>query len=689
MSLNGRQRLFCAPCPLSVRPLPSVRTYDGSTTASSIAPAAPPPIAQASQAEAIPDQSATPLETALLLATRHRIPVFPCSATKAPLIPNGFKGASTDPDQIRRWWRDWPDALVAIPTGSISGLLFLDVDPDGAEWYRSHAHMLGAKCIHETPRGKHLVFRMPKTVIRCSAGRLAKGIDIRAEGGYVIFWPAHGLPVIGDLGEITPLPSSLLDLLQHPAAVSRVDQSHGDESGQIPAGTRNSALTSYAGSMRRKGIAPEEIAPTLLALNERRCRPPLDHQEVLRIAKGIGRYEPVEDLTEHGEPAVLTEVVDVYNRAYCEPDIGQFYIALGTVAANLLPADPVWTLIVNPPSAGKTEAIRPLYSVSYCHEVGTLTEAALLSGTARKDKAKDATGGLLRILGEFGVLLLKDFTSIISMDRNARAAVMAALREVFDGHWTRAIGTDGGKTLSWHGKVGLVGAVTNAYDSHHAVIGAMGDRFVLYRAPVCRERSRARALHKIKNVGREKTLRAEVAECTRRLFLGLRVPNEIPSPPEEDLRRLADLATLATISRSTVERDGRTREVELVHGEEAPMRLAGQLATLWHGLKMIGVPVDEQWPLICKVALDSCPPLRMAVLQFLIYASGPETLRTVSQAVRHPAATTRRALEDLTAHGLLRWHGKGACADEIRADGWSPELHTLELWRSAMSQAKS
>src|SRR5947209_4178613 len=60
------------------------------------------------------------------------IPVFPCAATKKPLTPNGFKDASLDEQQVRDWWARWPEAMIGVPTGPVSGLdvLDLDLDPD-------------------------------------------------------------------------------------------------------------------------------------------------------------------------------------------------------------------------------------------------------------------------------------------------------------------------------------------------------------------------------------------------------------------------------------------------------------------------------------------------------------------------------------------------------------------------------
>jgi len=54
---------------------------------------------------------------------------------------------------------------------------------------------------------------------------------------------------------------------------------------------RNTTLMSIAGSMRRRGLSSEEIYPALMAVNERRCKPPLNHNEVSDIAEGVTRYD--------------------------------------------------------------------------------------------------------------------------------------------------------------------------------------------------------------------------------------------------------------------------------------------------------------------------------------------------------------------------------------------------------------
>ena len=49
------------------------------------------------------------------------------SAGKHPRTGHGHRDASTDPQQIRRWWAMWPDANIGIASGE-SGLVVIDVD---------------------------------------------------------------------------------------------------------------------------------------------------------------------------------------------------------------------------------------------------------------------------------------------------------------------------------------------------------------------------------------------------------------------------------------------------------------------------------------------------------------------------------------------------------------------------------
>jgi hypothetical protein len=134
---------------------------------------------------------------ALALA-RRGLPVFPCRCVdKRPLTDNGFKDASTDPEQVRRWWTQWPRAYIGVPTGDKFVVIDLDLQHDEAlTWYEHNRARLPLTRTHVTKSGgRHLLFK-PAAGVGCSTSKLGPHIDTRGSGGYIIWWPACGLDVM-------------------------------------------------------------------------------------------------------------------------------------------------------------------------------------------------------------------------------------------------------------------------------------------------------------------------------------------------------------------------------------------------------------------------------------------------------------------------------------------------------------
>jgi energy-coupling factor transporter ATP-binding protein EcfA2 len=372
----------------------------------------------------------------------------------------------------------------------------------------------------------------------------------------------------------------------------------------------------------------------------------------------------------------LDDVVTTFRRWLFLPDVSPLYAVLGTVAANLLDGDPVWLLLVGPSGSGKSEILQAVGGLPSIHAVATMTEASLLSGSPKRDHADDASGGLLRSIGERGIMLCKDFGSVLSMNRDARAQVLAALREVYDGSWTRHVGVDGGRTLAWSGRVGLVAGCTPTIDKHHAVMGAMGERFILFRlSPIDAAEQGRRALA---HAGRETGMRSDLAGAVEELFRN-GAPLEPGKRTDADDERLIRLATLVVRCRSAVERDGYRREIELVPGAEAPTRLVVVLARLLAGLDAIGCPRDKGWQVVTKAALDSIPEIRRDAIEVLYLSGLPVDTGSIAESLGYPKTTTRRALEDLTAYGIaIRDRG-----GDGKADRWSLSEFTSELYATA------
>jgi hypothetical protein len=351
------------------------------------------------------------------------------------------------------------------------------------------------------------------------------------------------------------------------------------------------------------------------------------------------------------------------------PDLGALLAVLAAVTANLGPGDPVWLLLVGAPGCGKTQILDPISALPGAHSVSTLTEAALLSGTPQKEVGPTARGGLLRETGEHGIIVAKDFGSIISMARDPRAATLAALREIYDGSWTRRLGTDGGRELSWSGKVGLIGGATPAIDGYQSVMGSMGERFVLYRMATTDPDAQARMA--LGHIGQEALMRRSLIEAVA-MMLAASDKDLLTAVPDETTReRLIRVSSLAVRCRSAVERDGYTREVINIPEPEAPARLALVLLRLLNGLRSIGVGEQEAWRIVCKTALDSMTALRRQVMEALI-ARPKASLAEVAALVAYPQTTTRRALEDLSYHHVLnREAARGTQPDRWAVSDWA------------------
>lgn len=360
-------------------------------------------------------------------------------------------------------------------------------------------------------------------------------------------------------------------------------------------------------------------------------------------------------------PRTLADVEAVFARWIRDDDPVPTRAVLAAYVANRhLDGDPVWLMLVGGSGVGKTERLAPLAALEDVVLASSITgPAALLSGTSQRERAKDASGGLLRRLPPGGgVLVLKDFTSIIDMHRDARAEVLAALREVFDGRWDRNIGTDGGRTLTWQGRCGVLAGCTTAIDSAHAVVSTMGTRFVLVRLHGDPEIAGSALSH----VGGETRMRAELADAVRGLL------EHLPGTPyaiDRAREPLIALANFVALARSPVDRD-QQGEIRLVLDAEAPTRLVKMLAQLWRASGLLGLDRAATWQMVRRVGLDSIPKLRRVCLDTLAVLNGHPSTTDVSEAVEHPSRTTRRALEDLTAHRVVIRIPGG----EGRADRW-------------------
>ena len=348
-------------------------------------------------------------------------------------------------------------------------------------------------------------------------------------------------------------------------------------------------------------------------------------------------------------PTRLDAVVEVFEKWLLLDDPGPIYVTLGAIVANHLQGPPVWLGLIAPPSSAKTEILNATLRLPKVELMTTVSPAALLSGTPKGQFAKGAKGGLLRKIGPFGILVLKDFTSVLGMHRESRAEMLDAFREIYDSRWVRHLGSAGGMTLEWEGKVGVIFGCTEAYDSHYSVIGVLGDEFLLYRLPATEDDAFEIAM--LHTGASFRLMQDQLAEAVSGLFAGLGDPLPEPKPlSDEESLRIKKSVILACRLRAGVARDSYSRELEAVYGAEGPGRLGLALERLLAGLDIIGVEREVALKIIEKVAQDSVPPIRRKAYEAL--TSVPQKTRDIATTLDLPTSTARRALEDIAAHGL-------------------------------------
>ena len=119
---------------------------------------------------------------------------------KHPIPSQGIKAAAVDPARIKAWWTEYPSANIAIATGSISGIIVVDVDTgDGKEGdiaiTTACADQGGVPATLKARSGSggaHYFYRFRENPFTRKIGFL-KHVDYLSDGGYVIVQPSVNL----------------------------------------------------------------------------------------------------------------------------------------------------------------------------------------------------------------------------------------------------------------------------------------------------------------------------------------------------------------------------------------------------------------------------------------------------------------------------------------------------------------
>lgn len=266
------------------------------------------------------------LNTALNYAEQFGFSVIPTGRDKKPLIKwEEFQKRKATEQEIRQWFKKWPDANIGIVTGAISNLAVIDVDTEeGKEAIQEYIPDSLIMPICNTPKGgQHMYFTCPDDKLSNNA-RLIPGCDLRANGGYVVAPPSvngNGKQykwVVDLKTNIPSLPDAYIKHIKNNSIYS-YKENVTDFVTLFQQGRRDNDLFHVANQLA-KSKTPENEIRQILEILAKNCHPPFPEKEInIKIDSALKRIEKREiNITETVERWVSVtngnfSVTDCYN----------------------------------------------------------------------------------------------------------------------------------------------------------------------------------------------------------------------------------------------------------------------------------------------------------------------------------------------------------------------------------------
>ncbi len=391
----------------------------------------------------------------------------------------------------------------------------------------------------------------------------------------------------------------------------------------------------------------------------------LERRELLKRIRGKPEAENLDDRDDFAERLAASNgrpdgyrpprgdntrpVIEALRDYQLVEDEGHVKVTLAGALTALFDGDPLWLMLIGGPSSGKTEALRALGGLA--RSIDDVTVAGLLGWVGSGSKGRPS--GLLLRVGSRGLATIADLSTLLAGDFKEREKTFAALRRIYDGSYSRALGTYP-QPLKWKGRLTLIAAVTGVVDNYSSHADALGPRWVYFRIPDLSAAGKKRAAAYARITAQDKReQRAHVQELATIAVGDAAVRLDMVAVPDELADTIIDTAIVATQARAGVPRSGYgQRDVIGEVVREEPMRLSGQLELLARGLLALRVSRAETIRLVRRCALDSIDRTRRRALADL--ADGEVlTANQLAQRIGCDWHVAARALEDLALTGLI------------------------------------
>lgn len=368
------------------------------------------------------------------------------------------------------------------------------------------------------------------------------------------------------------------------------------------------------------------------------------------------------------------EVQEAYDQALLLEDRDYIRLIAAVVLANQMPESaPVWLMLVAPPSGGKTAALMTLDNLEFLPGkpvtffISDLTENTFASGF----KSGTSESSLLKQVPFGGMLIFKDFTSLLTKRHESRDAIMGQLREIYDRKFDKKTGNN--QNLAWEGKLGSLAGVTTAVHEYTADMSVLGDRYLMYTPKQPDRMKLLKFIMRMKVEGESQERKLNVAKQMMHAYLRraiVRLKDARLYMSEDNREYLMQVADFATQVRSGVMEDQHRGHVTFVPDVEMPTRLIEQLLSigtmLSHMHEIDGeVPdlTEKDMKILYKIAFDSIPIKRRWALRAMAeYVQGVTTAQ-LGVRMGYETEVAKRWLSQLAALGICRRLKNGGGAD--------------------------
>ena len=584
-----------------------------------------------------------------------------------------YEKTRATPAQIALWKEQNETDNIAIITGSISGIIVLDIDGPIGEKNIEDKEVPKTVTV-KTGKGTHYFYRLPEGIeIRNSAGlHKLENVDVRGEGGYVVapgsihpngnkytFLVEHDLDDV----DIAECPKWIYEKRKPGRPRKQVEPSEIDKIKQgMKEGGRNHAAAKLAGHYFGKNYELEDVLELMNAWNKKNV-PPLPEIEIKTTVESVSKREqdkstevPNRDIA----PIELDKAKELISKWLYYKDTNIVDVAAAVVASNSCGSDPIWLIFIGGSSSGKTELLRAMDNHEDTIFLDRMTKSTLVTGFTK------AKGIIEKIGPEPKTFVLQDLSTILSKPPYERMEIIDTLRQIYNGKYHNAWGN--GKVFNWEGKISLIGGSTPDIESHSVAIGELGERFMYYRLNTDDQESRDKMIQKARMMeGHEAEAREDIMNAMHGIVNACRGKDiSDVTVPEEIADWLMYLVDMTTVMRTPVKRNSYRREIiEYAPAKEGPGRMFKSCQVLIKALALVRgrtVCNQDDYGIIAKVCCDSIPSIRREVLRVLCKYEGEGGVKAKDVAKATGYQSTENIgyyLADLSALDICdRWVSK-------------------------------